>query len=156
MADKIVLDEIDRKILSELSADAEKAYSQIAKSLQVSNTMVHQRIARLKQLNVVEHTEIKLNEKLLGYESSAFTGIILKEVANTEKAIEAIKKIPEVVECYFVSGTYTLFIKIVARNNDHMMQVLYEKIDSIKGIMRTETLINFSTVIKRNPPIPSL
>ena len=155
MADKIVLDEIDRKILSELSADAEKAYSQIAKSLNVSNTMVHQRIARLKQLNVVEHTEIKLNEKLLGYESSAFTGIILKEVANTEKAIEAIKKIPEVVECHFVSGTYTLFIKIVARNNDHMMQVLYEKIDSIKGIMRTETLINFSTVIKRNPPIPS-
>lgn len=154
MSEKITLDEIDRKILKELTLDAEKAYSQIAKSLKVSNTMIHQRIARMKQGGVIEHTEIKLNEKSLGYESSAFTGIILKEVANTAKAIEDIKKIPEVVECYFVSGAYTLFIKIMARNNDHLMQVLYEKIDAIKGIVRTETLINFRTVIKRNPPVP--
>lgn len=155
MIENAPLDDVDRKILKELVQDAEKPYSQIAKSLDVSNSMIHQRISRMKQLEVIEHTEIKLNEKKLGYGSSAFSGIILKEVANTDKVIEALKKIPEVVECYFVSGTYALFIKLVARNNDHLMQVLYEKIDSIKGIVRTETIINFRTVIKRGCPVPS-
>lgn len=154
MNGKSALDEIDRKILNELTGDAEKPYSQIAKSLDVSNTMIHQRIARMKQLGVIEHTEIKLNEKTLGFGSSAFTGIILKEVANTARVIEALQKVPEVVECYFVSGAYNLFVKIIAQNNDHLMHVLYDKIDSIKGIVRTETLINFRTVIKRGCPIP--
>lgn len=154
MNGKTALDEIDRKILNELAGDADKPYSQIAKSLDVSNTMIHQRIARMKQLGVIEQTEIKLNEKALGYGSSAFTGIILKEVANTARVMEALEKIPEVVECYFVSGAYNLFVKIIALNNDHLMQVLYDKIDSIKGIVRTETLINFRTVIKRGCPIP--
>lgn len=154
MNGKSALDEIDRKILNELTGDAEKPYSQIAKSLDVSNTMIHQRIARMKQLGVIEHTEIKLNEKILGYGSSAFTGIILKEVANTARVIDALQKVPEVVECYFVSGAYNLFVKIIAQNNDHLMHVLYDKIDSIKGIVRTETLINFRTVIKRGCPIP--
>jgi len=154
MNGKSALDEIDRKILLELSGDAEKPYSQIAKSLDVSNTMIHQRIARMKQLGVIEQTEIKLNEKVLGYGSSAFTGIILKEVANTARVIDALQKVPEVVECYFVSGAYNLFVKIIAENNDHLMHVLYDKIDSIKGIVRTETLINFRTVIKRGCPIP--
>lgn len=154
MSEKNGLDDIDRKILNELSRDAEKPYSQIAKSLDVSNTMIHQRIARMKQLGVIQQTEIKLNEKHLGFGSSAFTGIILKEVSNTAKVMEALEKIPEVVECYFVSGTYNLFVKIIAKNNDHLMHVLYEKIDSIKGIVRTETLINFRTVIKRGCPIP--
>lgn len=154
MTDKSTLDDIDRKILQELASDAEKPYSQIAKSLDVSNTMIHQRIARMKQVGIIEQTEIKLNEKLLGYGSSAFTGIILKEVSNTAKVMDALDKIPEVVECYFVSGAYNLFVKIIARNNDHLMHVLYDKIDSIKGIVRTETLINFRTVIKRGCPIP--
>jgi Lrp/AsnC family transcriptional regulator for asnA, asnC and gidA len=154
MNGKSALDEIDRKILHELTGDAEKPYSQIAKSLDVSNTMIHQRIARMKQLGVIEHTEIKLNEKILGFGSSAFTGIILKEVANTARVIDALQKVPEVVECYFVSGAYNLFVKIIAQNNDHLMHVLYDKIDSIKGIVRTETLINFRTVIKRGCPIP--
>lgn len=154
MNGKSALDEVDRKILRELAGDAEKPYSQIAKSLDVSNTMVHQRIARLKQLGVIEQTEIKLNEKVLGYGSSAFTGIILKEVANTSSVMDALGQIPEVVECYFVSGAYNLFVKIIAQDNDHLMHVLYDKIDSIKGIVRTETLINFRTVIKRGCPIP--
>lgn len=154
MNDKTALDEIDRKILNELAVDAEKPYSQIAKSLDVSNTLIHQRIARMKQLGVIEQTEIKLNEKMLGFGSSAFTGIILKEVSNTARVMESLAKIPEVVECYFVSGAYNLFVKIIAKNNDHLMHVLYEKIDSIKGIVRTETLINFRTVIKRGCPIP--
>ncbi len=154
MSDNYVLDAIDRSILLELQNDAEKPYIQIAKSLTISNSLVHQRISRLKQYKIIETTQIHLNEKELGYESSAFTGIILKEDPNSKKIIEGLKKIPEIVECYYISGQYTLFLKIVARNNDHLREILYEKIDAIGGIVRTETTINFGTVFKRNCPIP--
>lgn len=154
MNDKYVLDEIDRNILSELQNDAEKPYVQIAKSLNISNSLVHQRISRLKQYRIIETTQIFLNEKELGYESSAFTGIILKEDPSSKHIIEALKKIPEIVECYYISGQYTLFLKIVARNNDHLREILYDKIDAIPGILRTETTINFGTVFKRTCPVP--
>ncbi len=154
MSDKYALDEIDRNILTELQNDAEKPYIQIAKSLNISNSLVHQRVARLKQYRIIETTQVSLNEKELGYESSAFTGIILKEDPSSKKIIEALRKIPEIVECYYISGQYTLFLKIVARNNDHLREVLYDKIDAIPGILRTETTINFGTVFKRTCPVP--
>ncbi|MGV3510114.1 MAG: Lrp/AsnC family transcriptional regulator [Sphingobacteriaceae bacterium] len=154
MSTKYLLDDIDRNILNELQNDAEKPYIQIAKSLNISNSLVHQRVSRLKQYNIIETTQITLSEKELGYESSAFTGVILKEDPSSKSIIEALKKIPEIVECYYISGQYTLFIKIVARNNEHLREVLYEKIDAIGGVLRTETTINFGTVFKRNCPIP--
>jgi len=154
MSEKYILDEIDKNILNELQADAEKPYVQIAKSLDISNSLVHQRISRLKQYNIIEATHVNLSEKGLGYESSAFTGVILKEDPSSKNIIEALKRIPEIIECYYVSGQYTLFLKIVARNNEHLREVLYEKIDAIPGIMRTETTINFGTVFKRNCPVP--
>lgn len=156
MSDHYILDEIDRNILEELQADAEKPYIQIAKSLNISNSLVHQRIARLKQSQIIETTQVNLSEKRLGYESSAFTGVILKEDPTSKNIIEALKKIPEIVECYYISGQYTLFLKIVAVNNEHLREILYEKIDAIPGILRTETTINFGTVFKRNCPIPNL
>lgn len=154
MSDHYILDEIDRNILEELQTDAEKPYIQIAKSLNISNSLVHQRIARLKQSQIIETTQVNLSEKKLGYESSAFTGVILKEDPTSKNIIEALKKIPEIVECYYISGQYTLFLKIVAINNEHLREILYEKIDAIPGILRTETTINFGTVFKRNCPVP--
>jgi len=154
MSDHYILDEIDRNILEELQTDAEKPYIQIAKSLNISNSLVHQRIARLKQSQIIETTQVNLSEKRLGYESSAFTGVILKEDPTSKNIIEALKKIPEIVECYYISGQYTLFLKIVAINNEHLREILYEKIDAIPGILRTETTINFGTVFKRNCPVP--
>lgn len=154
MSDHYLLDEIDKNILEELQADAEKPYIQIAKSLNISNSLVHQRIARLKQSQIIETTQVNLSEKRLGYESSAFTGVILKEDPTSKNIIEALKKIPEIVECYYISGQYTLFLKIVAVNNEHLREILYEKIDAIPGILRTETTINFGTVFKRNCPVP--
>lgn len=156
MSDHYMLDEIDKNILGELQADAEKPYVQIAKSLNISNSLVHQRIARLKQSGIIETTQVNLSEKGLGYESSAFTGVILKEDPTSKNIIEALKMIPEIIECYYISGQYTLFLKIVARNNEHLREILYEKIDAIPGILRTETTINFGTVFKRNCPVPDM
>ncbi|MFN3849456.1 MAG: Lrp/AsnC family transcriptional regulator [Spirosomataceae bacterium] len=144
------LDEFDKKILVQLEKDGRKPYSEIAKNLGISNTMVHQRVSRMKRIGVLKGAGIILDERKLGYEWGAFTGIVLKEDSDSKKIIEELKQIPEVTECYYITGQYTLYIRIVAKNSEHMRQVLYDKIDNIEGVLKTESLIDFGAAFKRN------
>jgi len=147
------LDEFDKLILTELEKDGRKPYSEIARKMDISNTMVHQRINRMRAGGLIKKMALVLDERKMGYEWSAFTGIILKEDSNSELIIEELKKIPEVVECYYITGQYTLYIRIVAKNSEHMRSILYDEIDHISGVLKTESLIDFGTAFKRNVPI---
>jgi Lrp/AsnC family transcriptional regulator, regulator for asnA, asnC and gidA len=144
------LDDFDRKILIILEKDGRKPYSEIAKSLDISNTMVHQRINKMKKIGVLKGAGIILDERKLGYEWGAFTGLMLKEDSDSKAIIEELKKIPEVTECYYITGQYTLYIRIVAKNSEHMRSVLYDRIDHIEGILKTESLVDFGAAFKRN------
>ena len=145
-----LIDDFDRKILLILEKDGRKPYSEIANALEISNTMVHQRIARMKKIGVLKGAGIILDERKLGYEWGAFTGLMLKEDSDSKLIIEELKKIPEVTECYYITGQYTLYIRIVAKNSEHMRTVLYDRIDLIPGILKTESLIDFGAAFKRN------
>lgn len=149
----MILDPIDIELLKQLEKDARKPYAEIAKILDISNTMVHQRILKMKQKGVIIGSGIHLNDRALGYEWGAFTGLILKEDSDSDQIIEALKQIPEVTECYYIAGQYTLYIRVVAKSNEHMRRVLYEKIDHIPGVIKTESMIDFGTAFKRNVPI---
>ena len=148
-----VLDSYDKKILIELEKDGRKPFSEIAKKLDISNTMVHQRVNRLKEQGILKKMALELDERKMGYEWSAFTGLILKEDSDSKAIIEELKNIPEITECYYITGKYTLYIRIVAKNSDHMRRVLYEQIDLIPGVLKTESLIDFGRAFKRNAPI---
>ncbi len=148
-----MLDQTDKQILKWLQKDGRKAYSEIAKALDISNTMVHQRITKMKQAGYIQGIGLQLDERKMGYEWSAFTGIILKEDSDSETIIKALEAIPEVTECYYITGQYTLYIRIVARDSLHMRKVLYEKIDHIPGVLKTESLIDFGAAFKRGVPV---
>ncbi len=150
MTNESNLDEFDKKILIQLEKDGRKPYSEIAKNLNISNTMVHQRVTRMKKIGILKGAGIILDERKLGYEWSAFTGLVLKEDSDSKTIIEELRKIPEVTECYYITGQYTLYIRIVAKSNEHMRSVLYDKIDHISGILKTESMIDFGAAFKRN------
>lgn len=150
MVNQEILDEFDKKILLQLEKDGRKAYSEIAKFLNISNTMVHQRVNRMKRIGILKGAGIILDERKLGYEWSAFTGLVLQEDSDSKAIIESLKQIPEVTECYYITGQYTLYIRIVAKSSEHMRSVLYDKIDHITGILKTESMIDFGAAFKRN------
>lgn len=152
MLERIDLDEFDKQILKELEEDGKKPFSQIAIDLDISNTMVHQRITRMKKEGILKRHSIELDEKKLGFEWGAFTGITLHDGGDTYKVIEELKKIPEVTECYHISGKYALYIRVVAIDNEHMRDVLYTKIEDIEGVKSTESLVDFGCAFKRNAP----
>ncbi len=145
-----MLDDFDIRILKMLDKDGRMAYSAIANEMGVSNTMIHQRIARMVEQGVLEGTKPVLNEKKLGYDWGAFTSLSLEKDHDSQRVIEELKKIPEVTECYFITGNYTLYIKIIAKNHEHMRQLLYEEIDNIPGIAKTDSIIELGCAFKRN------
>jgi Lrp/AsnC family transcriptional regulator for asnA, asnC and gidA len=144
------LDEFDIKIIKELEKDGRIAYSTIATNLNISNTMVHQRINKLTEQGILAGIRPIINEKKVGYDWGAFTGITLNKDHDSDRVIEALKKIPEITECYYITGSYTLYIKMIAKNHEHMRKILYEQIDSIPGIAKTDSIIELGCAFKRN------
>lgn len=144
------LDEFDIKIIKELEKDGRMAFSTIAANLKISNTMVHQRVNRLTEQGIISGIKPLVNEKKIGYDWASFTGITLNKDSDSERIIEALKAIPEITECYYVTVSFTLYIKIIAKNHEHMRNVLYEKIDRISGIAKTDSIVELGCAFKRN------
>lgn len=147
------LDETDQRILQALVEDARKPFTEIAADLGLSNSLVHQRIQKMRSSGLIEGYEVRMNEKILGYATIAYTGILLKDGKYSYTVAEALRQIPEIVECHFVAGRYAIFVRIVAQDNDHLRRILYDKIDYIEGVVGTESLVAFGPEFKRVAPV---
>jgi Lrp/AsnC family transcriptional regulator for asnA, asnC and gidA len=99
------LDQYDILIIKELEKDGRMAYSTIAANLKISNTMVHQRVNRLMEQGILLGIKPVINEKKVGYDWGSFTGITLNKDQDSTRIIEELKKIPEITECYYISGS---------------------------------------------------
>lgn len=150
MSDRFEPDEYDVAILDCLERDGRIPFSQIAAELSISHTMVNQRVSRMTEQGVLQCIRPVLDEKKLGYDWASFTGITLEKDHDSTKVIEALKNIPEVTECYYVTGAFTLFVRITAKNHEHMRRILYEKIDHIPGIAKTDSFMELGCAFKRN------
>lgn len=154
MEDKIKLDAFDRRIINELTVDARIPFVQLAKKLKVSNTFIHQRISKLKQSGLLKSASFHLDPWMLGFQTSAYTQIML-ENSNYHRNVESqLSEIPEIVECVNIAGRYAILVRIYAVNNRHLRDIIYEKIHPIKGVEGTNTTISFETAFRRNIPIP--
>ena len=147
------LDPIDHRILRELTQDARIPYTQLAKKLKVSNTLVHQRVRKLREAGVLKQAVYQLNAWQLGFQTSAFTQIMLKEATHHRAVERELEKIPEIVECVNIAGRYALLVKIYATDNRHLRDVIYEQILSIEGVEGTNTTIAFETAFSRGVPM---
>lgn len=146
------LDKLDRKILGLIAEDARIPFLEVARSCNVSGAAIHQRIQKLTNLGILLGSQFLIDPEKIGYETCAYIGLYLKNPEDFDRVVEALKKIPEVVECHITTGDYDLFIKIFARNNHHMMDIIHDKLQPL-GLSRSKSLISFKTVIDRTLPI---
>jgi Lrp/AsnC family transcriptional regulator for asnA, asnC and gidA len=146
-------DPIDILILKELTKDARIPYVKLAQKLKVSNTLVHQRIKKFKEGGLLKKAVYQLDELLLGYETSAYCQIMLTNAKLHRDVEQELEKIPEIVECVNIAGRYALIVKIFAKNNRHLRDVVYEKIQPIEGVEGTNTIISFERAFVRNVPL---
>ncbi|MDE6718194.1 MAG: Lrp/AsnC ligand binding domain-containing protein, partial [Muribaculaceae bacterium] len=116
----------------------------------VSRAAIHQRIQRLIDMKVITGSGYTVNPHKLGFNTCTYIGIRLEKGSMYREAVQQLEKIPEVVECHFTTGPYSLLIKLYARDNQHLMELLNDEIQHIAGVTETETLISLEQSMNRN------
>ena len=155
METKFHLDSLDRRILSLLTKNARIPFLEIARSCNVSGAAIHQRIKRLIEVNVITGSQFNINPIGVGYGTCAFIGLRVHLTATRthDEVFSKIKKIKEIVECHHITGQYSLLIKIYSRDNEHLKQIIVQKIQSIPEITSTETFLSLQEGFSRQLPM---
>ncbi|MDR3137395.1 MAG: Lrp/AsnC ligand binding domain-containing protein [Tannerellaceae bacterium] len=148
------IDELDRKILKLIIGNARMPFLEVARECNVSGAAIHQRIQKMTNMGVITGAEFTVDNTKVGYETCAYMGLYLQSPGEFPAVAEALSKIPEVVECHYTTGPYDLFIKIYARNNRHLLNIIHNKLQPL-GLSRTESLISFKEAFKRQIPVDS-
>ena len=133
------IDRLDKKILQLISQDARVPFLEVARECNVSGAAIHQRIQKLRNIGVIKGSEFIIDTYKIGYQTCAYVGITLNNVKHFDSVVEELKKIPEIVECHCTTGKYSMFIKVYAKDNRHLMHIILEKLTAISGINQTET-----------------
>lgn len=145
----VYIDGIDKKILRALMQDARTPILEIARSVGISGAAIHQRLKKLEKSGLLAGSKFVINPKILGYTTMAFVGVYLDKAVSNPDAVKQLKKVPEVIECHYTTGEWSIFIKILSKDNEHLMYVLNSQIQSITGVSRTETFISLQQQIDR-------
>jgi Lrp/AsnC family transcriptional regulator for asnA, asnC and gidA len=147
--ENVKIDGIDKKILRFLMDDARKPVLEIARKIGISGAAIHQRLRKLENSSLIIGSKFIINPKALGYSTMAYVGIYLDKAMSNPIAVKELEKIPEVLECHYTTGNWSILIKVLCRDNEHLMQVLNNHIQQIAGVSRTETFISLDQQIER-------
>ena len=147
--ENIKIDGIDKKILRFLMDDARKPILEIARHIGISGAAIHQRLRKLEASGLIAGSKFIVNPKVLGYTTMAYIGIYLDKAMSNPLAVKELEKIPEVLECHYTTGNWPILIKVLCRDNEHLMNVLNRDIQQIEGVSRTETFISLNQQIDR-------
>ncbi len=144
------VDHLDKQIINSLVVDARTSYAELGKLFGVSPATVHVRVEKLKAAGIITGNKLAIEPKELGFSVCCFIGITLKSAGDYPEVLAKLEKIEEVVEAYYTTGAYSIFIKIFCESIDDLHHLLVNKIQSIEKIRATDTLISLQNPIHRN------
>lgn len=147
------IDNLDKKILSILSKNARIPFKDVAAECGVSRAAIHQRVQHLIAGGVITGSGFDVNPKSIGYSTCTYVGMNLERGNMYKDVVEKLIDIPEIVECHFTTGAYTMLVKLYSRDNEHLMDLLNNHIQEIQGVISTETLISLEQSINRTVPV---
>ena len=147
--DILKLDGIDKKILKMLMENSRRPILEIAKNIGISGAAIHQRLRKLESQNLIIGSSIIVNTKVLGYTTMAFIGIFLDKATSNKTVVNQLKEIPEILECHYTTGDWSVLAKLICKDNEDLMEILTKKIQTIQGVSRTETYISLEQQINR-------
>lgn len=147
------IDELDKKILTLIQQNARVPFLEVARECDVSGAAIHQRVQKLVSMGVIKGSCFLFDPKMIGYSTCAYIGIFLEKAGYYHQVVKELEKIPEIIQCSYTTGNYSMFIKVYARDNEHLKKILSDQLQKIEGIARTETFISLEESINRHLPI---
>ncbi len=149
------IDSTDVRIIEALMEDGRIAYSALAEMIGSSNTLVHQRVRKLRDSGILTKPVYLVSPEHAGYDTSAFVLIIVREAKQIHEVIESLKKVPEVVSCVSIMGRYDLMVQLYAVNNRHLQDIVHDQLQAIPQIESTNTMVAFEVSFERQVNIPN-
>lgn len=149
------LDEMDYKILDKISSNPRVPFLEIARVCGVSGAAIHQRVQRLINLGIINDEDYTVIPERVGFDTCAYIGLYLQSPDSFTGTVDKLKSIPEIVECHYTTGQYDMFIKVYARNNTHLLDIIHNKLQLL-GLARTETIISFKEAFRQPLPITNV
>ena len=147
------IDKLDKKILGILSANARLPFKDVAAECGVSRAAIHQRVQHLIENGVITGSSFEINPKALDYSTCTYVGMDLERGSMYRDVVNRLLSIPQVVECHFTTGPYTMLVKLYAKDNEQLMDLINGQLQSIPGVVSTETLISLEESVHRAIPI---
>ncbi|MFV0376082.1 MAG: Lrp/AsnC family transcriptional regulator [Mangrovibacterium sp.] len=147
------LDQTDLHILDIISKNARIPFKDVASEVGVSRAAVHQRVNRMIEMNVITGSGYHIDPRKVDYKTCTYVGVFLEKGGLYENVAPLLQDIPEIVECHYTTGQYSIFVKVYARDNEHLKEILSDKVQKIQGVSSTETFISLEETFKRQVPI---
>jgi len=147
------LDESDLKILEIITNNARTPFKDVAEEVGISRAAVHQRVNRMVDMGVITGSGYHIDPKKVEFRTCTYMGIFLEKGGLYSNVVEKLRNIPEIVECHYTTGQYAIFIKVYARDNEHLKNILTTGIQKIPGVLSTETFISLEETFKRTLPV---
>jgi Lrp/AsnC family leucine-responsive transcriptional regulator len=142
------LDKLDRLILGELQANGRISNAELANRIKLSPPATHTRLKRLEQRGYIRQYAALLDRERIGYDMLCFVHISLQlhQPEQVESIRVAINQMPEVIECYHVTGESDYLLKVVVRNRKDLERFIVQQLTPIQGIARIYTSLVLNEV----------
>ena len=111
-----------------LMENSRRPILEIGKKIGISGAAIHQRLRKLERRNLIIGSTIKVNPKILGYTTMAFIGIFLDKATNNNTVVNKLKEIPEILECHYTTGDWSVLAKLICKDNEELMKIVTKKI----------------------------
>ncbi|WP_339736344.1 Lrp/AsnC ligand binding domain-containing protein [uncultured Sunxiuqinia sp.] len=147
------LDQTDLHILEIITNNARIPFKDVAAEVGISRAAVHQRVNRMIEMKVITGSGYHIDPRKVDFKTCTYVGIFLEKGGYYEDVARQLKDIQEIVECHYTTGQYAIFVKVYARDNEHLKDILSGKVQKISGISSTETFISLEETFKRQVPI---
>ncbi|KAJ50309.1 Lrp/AsnC family transcriptional regulator for asnA, asnC and gidA [Clostridium tetanomorphum] len=144
------LDSLDLEILSILIKDSRTPFLEIARQCHVSGGTIHVRIKKMEEMNIIKGSKLIIDTAKIGFDICCFIGINLEKASFLSQVAESLEKIPEIVELYYTTGDYSIFLKVICQNISHLQKLLADKLQIIEGVQSTSTVICLLQKLDRN------
>lgn len=145
-----MIDDTDIKILNALLSNSRSSTTKIASELKISNVATQSRITKMEKSGIIRSYTAMIDYTKIDYRTTAYIGIYLDKAKDYPEVLNQLSEVPYILEAHFTTGTYSIFAKILAKDNLHLMEILSNHIQNIEGIARTETFISLNEGIRKS------
>ena len=144
------LDKFDRSILKHLQRDGRITNVQLASAVSLSESACLRRVRALEEEGLIERYVALLNQKHAGLSGNVFVHITLRREEQSELAAfeEAVQRIPEIMECYLMTGEFDYLLRVVVSDMADFERLHKDALTRLPGVVRVNSSVAIRTVRK--------